>query len=43
LKKKPDRKWVAILVLMTGMAWAAGSMGSYQKSPTVKNHWTEKS
>jgi hypothetical protein len=43
VRKKPDRKWIAILVLMTGMAWAAGSLGSYQKSPVVKNPWAEKS
>ncbi|HWA36271.1 MAG TPA: hypothetical protein VG873_00270 [Burkholderiales bacterium] len=25
MNKKPERKWLAILVLATGMAWAAGA------------------
>jgi hypothetical protein len=31
VRKKPDRKWIAILVLMTGMAWGAGSSGFQHK------------
>jgi hypothetical protein len=26
--KKPDRKWVAILVVVTGMAWGAATAAS---------------
>jgi hypothetical protein len=28
--KKPDRKWMAILAVLAGMAWAAGASSHYQ-------------
>jgi len=27
--KKPDRKWLAILAVLAGMAWAAGASSHY--------------
>jgi hypothetical protein len=33
VRKKPDRKWLAVLVLATGMAWAAGSPAEKVSGP----------
>lgn len=28
--KKPERRWMAILAVLAGMAWAAGASSHYQ-------------
>jgi len=38
--KKSPKFWSAILVLMAGMAWAAGSSGFHQMNFSVEKQFT---
>jgi len=35
--KKPDRKWMAILVLLAGMAWGAAATALHAPATAQKN------